>query len=181
MNVSDQSALHGSWDRRSQRLEKSRYPLPTGENDALHEFLLQVTGRYLSGVVQPDQQLVEFPYVVRAQATGFLKLDVAMEILVVGCDCRSGPVGQFLTVVDKAHYLASMSAHSSGMVSFVPIIAFGQHDSYLFYIESLRGLGQLDPFFVDASHQFIAHQLLPRYANSLGIPAYLDRLRASRS
>lgn len=169
-----------TWHRRIPPHPEGALLAPPEESRPLYRRALDVTGCYLAGLIGAGQKQIQFPYSVREEQRGFLKIDIGFEILVVCCDSHEGPVDRFMAVVERAHYFASMVAGDASSGLFVPIIVFGEQRPHLFYIESLRGLGNVDPFFVEAAHEFIARRLLPRYVQPAGISDYLDSLRAGR-
>ena len=79
------------WDVRSEILKPLQHPLGPHRNDALHSFLLGITGRYLHCIADPHAETISFTYDIRKEADGFLKLDVLSEIMVGGVDIKSGP------------------------------------------------------------------------------------------
>jgi hypothetical protein len=143
------------WNPRSEAIEVESQP--EVQNEEIHRFLLDVTGRYLNCISPPNSK-VTFGYDVRQQIPGFLKLDIEYEMIVVGCDSRTGPATRLMEAVDKAYFLASMPN-----LPFVPIVMFGERGSYLFYVESPRGFARVHPFFIDAAHLFLARRILPGF------------------
>ena len=154
------------WSPRAEALRSLTQPQMSYGNRALHSFLLGVTGRYLHCISTGHPEVIPFTYDVRGEAPGFLKLDVLSEMMVVGVDMETGPVVEFLPLVEKAYYIATTINRSGGMVAIVPIVVFGAYGSYIFYIESPRGFGSVCPFFIEVAQQFVANQLLPAYLNS---------------
>jgi hypothetical protein len=100
---------------------------------------------------------LSFTYDLRKESTGFVKLDVMFEIIVGGFDAKTAPADEVLAIVAKYHYAAMQSA------PMVPAVVFGQVDSVIFYIESMRGWVTIPPYFMNAAHNFLALRLLPAF------------------
>jgi hypothetical protein len=137
------------------------------ENDQLHAFLIDLTGRYLSCVAGDLHSPVEFTYclfVQRGQASGFLRLDVDGLIVVAGFDRQKTPREQISSVALR---YAALSSSAAG-VSFLPLITVGAAERYAYYITSPHGLRTVYPEMIRSALRFTADYLiLPSCDDSL--------------
>lgn len=164
------------WHRRTRRIEPGPRPAVTEQNRGLLEHLVSITGRFLDCVSGIVAEHLEFNCELRGEAAGLVKLDIDAAHIVAAYDTRIGPLPHLMSTVEKALYVANVDP--DGPIAFVPIVVFGEHDSCMFYIESMRSLRFAAPWFIDAAHRFVAHQLLPHMlgADPQRVRAYLATL-----
>jgi hypothetical protein len=167
---------HVVWNPRDLRFTSERQPKIGKKNRDLHAFLIEVCGRYVACLTRSDAQPVQFEYDVLDDSPGFLKLDLEREMLVVGCVPNSPQFERFMAYVPKAYYIAT-EVKSGDFFRITPVVIFGERSPYVFYIESLRGFGRVAPYFIEASHQFVARQILPGFIAPNEINGYIAALR----
>jgi len=154
------------WKPRTGALEHTSRPKLSAASGPLHEFLSEVTGRYLHCISDATADAIPFAYDVREDSPGFLKLDVLYEMMVVGVDGRNGPVNRMLNAVNRAYFLETLRPEADSLAGFVPIVVFGERPPFLFYVESLRGFARVAPFFISAAQHFLASRIVPGYLGS---------------
>jgi hypothetical protein len=150
-----------TWKRHSATVDQTVHPPLAAGLGELHGVLLEVTGRYLDCIVADEHEEIPFAYEIREASPGFLKLDVMNEIMVVGVDVRTGPVNRMMQAVERTYHLAASGLGRGDQFTFVPIVVFGDSSPYLYYVESMRGFGQVSPFFIRSAQAFLSSQIFP--------------------
>ncbi|MGD9318101.1 MAG: hypothetical protein PVG56_14790 [Anaerolineae bacterium] len=165
--------VEAAWSYRTQQVSRPEDAPVRPVNRRLTTELLAVTGRYLSCIVQRSGDEIRFRYTIRREERGFLKVDLEPDIVIVsGYNLTLVPAERFLSMAERHHWAAGLDDE---FVSVVPAVVFGAFGEYAFYVQSLSGFARVEPFFIQASHQFITLLLATHFGTDrAGLFEYVE-------